>query len=380
MAPRLAKQHLVAVLVVCGLLFVGLAIGVPIAVVQAQATKNQAAHTAHLASASSALTEAFSDQGKEKVAAAAGAVLAKPPPPNFPIDALYTWVKGSDPEWWKTKARIYEQFYGTPFKQNPRDPLETAGDKDELYYSVRMSAKFCPWLRRIWIFSAPGHRPAWMPPEGDMALGQVLVTVVHHDRVFDPACVKEPITFNSNVIESQIPHIARLAECFILLNDDCFFGRPLARSDFFTAQGLPAVHLRDVTAALKTMTTMWSQHLRNMQREAVALGATIGKVPDHVAAPLRKSMLKAVVKALQPKVCVMRPFRTHTDFPSWYVTMNVTPSVPRPTRVTSMYFGTGPAFVQHMRAKGTATKQAPSLFCINQEFDEETQRVLDTLL
>ena len=300
--------------------------------------------------------------------------------PPFPIDALYTWVQGTDPAWWQAKAKAYQDHYKTPFKENARDPLRAPDGKDELYYSVHMTVKHCPWMRRIWIFTAPGHRPAWMPKAGDMTMGTggTLVTVVHHDRVFDPECVQQPVTFNSNVIEAQIPHIARLAEHFIMFNDDFFIGRPMKWSDFFTASGVAKVHLRDVSKTLATMTSMWSQHLRNMQARVRVLseGSAPGLVPDHVVAPLRKSVLAAVVKALKSDVCTMQPFRTKTDFPTWYVALNMEPSVPRPTHVSSKYFGSGPDFVTYM----TANRHAPTLFCINQEFTPATKQELDKLL
>ncbi len=390
---------IVSAIVVCAVIILATAITLPLMLAQRERDKNQTqqvrkAHGAAMTAAASAAVTmglpGISQAGKQRALQAVQAILDKTSDPGFPIDAVYTWVKGSDPKWWAQKAKVFEAFYGQPFKKNPRDPLEDAADRDELYYSVHLTAKFCPWMRRIWIFTAPGHRPDWMPPSGDMALGGVTVTVVHHDRVFDTKCITEPITFNSNVIESQLIHIARLAEHFVMFNDDFFVGAPMKRSDFFSKTGIPAVHLRNVTATLKTMSTMWGQHLRNMQSKVEALGSKEGLVPDHVAAPVRKSILAAVVKALKPEVCALRPFRTKNDFPSWYVALNIAPSNPRPPAVKSMYFASGPDFVRHMRGsrKGSSSNNsstqgkwvAPHLFCINQEFSQEARQILQELL
>ena len=45
-------------------------------------------------------------------------------------------------------------------------------------------------------------------------------------------------TFNSHAIESQLHHIDGLAEHYLYLNDDVFFGRPVARALFFHGNGL----------------------------------------------------------------------------------------------------------------------------------------------
>jgi hypothetical protein len=254
--------------------------------------------------------------------------------------------------------------------------------RDELYFSVRSVIKFCPWVDRVWILTVRGHRPEWLglgPGDGRTAasttIGGVLVTVVHHDRVMDPRCARSP-TFNSNVIEAQIPHIAHLAEHFLMFNDDFFVGRPMAKTDFFTPTGQPVVVLRDSTAAIRALPSMWGQHLRNMQAHCRALGLGRGLIPEHVAAPLRKSALAATVKATEDVVCTLQPFRTPRDFPVWYVALNVVQPARRPRALVTKYFGSGPDFERYM----ATSKVAPHLFCINQEFTAGTQALLEDLV
>lgn len=311
---------------------------------------------------------------------------AKAPAPStdFPIHALFTWVQGDDEAWRASKAETYQRLYGKPYQETPRDPMRAAAadGKDELYYSVHLITKFCPWLDRVWILTARGHRPPWLQlGSGDGAqaasarVNGIRVTVVHHDRVFDTTCVQGP-TFNSYAIEGQIPHIAHLAEHFIMCNDDFFVGQPMARTDFFTATGLPAVHLRNADAQIKALPTMWGQALRNMQAHCRRTASGPGHLPEHVAAPLRKSVLRAIVQALRPEVCASGPFRSNKDFPSWYIALNAAPSVPRPARVTAKYFATGPAFAAFI----DAGNKLPHLFCINQEFTEDAREILERVL
>src|SRR5699024_11149044 len=44
--------------------------------------------------------------------------------------------------------------------------------------------------------------------------------------------------FNSHAIESQLHHIPGLAEQYLYLNDDVFFGRPVGPEAFFEGNGL----------------------------------------------------------------------------------------------------------------------------------------------
>lgn len=324
--------------------------------------------------------------GARKIIADAAKATRKPLPAGFPIDAVFTWVSGDDPEWRATKARIYAELYGKPYGETPRDPARTMDGRDDLYFSVHSLTKFAPWLRRVWIFTAPGHRPSWLKlgtgrgaAASTAMVNGIRVTCVHHDVAFDPACVPGP-TFNSNSIEAQIPHIKGIAECFLMCNDDFMTGAPLARGDVFTATGVPVVTLRDVASRVAAMNTMWGQHLRNLGQLATDLGLRY-VLPEHVAAPVRKSALKAVVKALRPAVCGFEPFRTRTNFPVWYMALLVAPSVPRRPGFRTRYFADGAAYVAAMSSTtGAKPAEHPHLFCINQDVHDGAKAVLDALL
>jgi hypothetical protein len=324
-------------------------------------------------------------KGRARIAAAAAAT-RKPLAPGFPIDAVFTWVSGDDPAWRATKARIYQELYGRPYHETPRDPSRTTDGRDDLYYSIHSLTKFAPWVRRVWVLTAPGHRPPWMglgTARGAAAatthVNGIRVTCVHHDVVFDPKCVGGP-TFNSNTIESQIPHIKAIAECFLMCNDDFMTGAPLAREDVFTATGTPVVSLRDVSRSVAVMRSMWGQHLRNLGQLAAQVGLPF-VLPQHVAAPVRKTALAAVCAATRPAICGFHPFRTYSNFPAWYMALVVAPSVPYAPGFRVKYYDDGDAYVTAMTAAGPDWQAVhPHLFCINQDIHDGAKAWLDALL
>jgi glycosyltransferase involved in cell wall biosynthesis len=146
---------------------------------------------------------------------------------TFPVDAVLTWVDGSDPEWLRRRAEAWEragngtiQDAGTPSRFRSRD---------ELRYSLRSLAMYAPWVRHVFLVT-DGQRPRWLRDQTDR------LTVVDHREIFaDPAVL--PV-FNSHAIESQLHHIPGLADHYLYLNDDVFLGRPLSAVDFFLANGM----------------------------------------------------------------------------------------------------------------------------------------------
>ncbi|WP_324651088.1 stealth conserved region 3 domain-containing protein [Georgenia sp. H159] len=144
-----------------------------------------------------------------------------------PIDAVYTWVDGEDAEW---NARRLAAL-GVPAAQRTAEATHSARFRshDELRYSLRSLEMFAPWVRRVHIVLA-GQVPEWLDTDHPR------LRVVDHREIFtDPGVL--PV-FNSHAIESQLHHIPELAEQYLYLNDDVFFGRPVAPSLFFHGNGL----------------------------------------------------------------------------------------------------------------------------------------------
>jgi hypothetical protein len=155
---------------------------------------------------------------------------APPPVPGLgDIDAVFTWVDGSDPAWQEKKRRRLKEMGRAPLHETAANDARYA-QIDELRYALRAVARYAPWLRRTFLVT-DGQRPPWLEDEYPH------VTLVRHDEIFsDPAALP---TFNSHAIESRLHHIPGLAERYLYVNDDIFLGHYLHPTDFFTESGLP---------------------------------------------------------------------------------------------------------------------------------------------
>ena len=145
-----------------------------------------------------------------------------------PIDVVYTWVDGSDPEW---NAQRLQALGFTRAQQIQEAATHAARYRshDELRYSLRSLEMFAPWVRTVHLVTA-GQVPDWLDTDHPR-----LHLVDHRDIFTDPDVL--PV-FNSHAIESQLHHIPGLSERYLYLNDDVFFGRPVAPSLFFHGNGL----------------------------------------------------------------------------------------------------------------------------------------------
>lgn len=145
---------------------------------------------------------------------------------NFPhpVDIVYLWVDGQDPEWIACKNH-YEQreyMYVPPAQEACQD--NRFWDHQELKYSLRSIVKFAPFFNHIYIITM-NQRPKWL-------LDHPKITIIDHKEIFkDP---KHLPTFNSQAIECHLHRVPNLSEHFIYFNDDVFIGQPLSPYDFFT--------------------------------------------------------------------------------------------------------------------------------------------------
>jgi hypothetical protein len=204
---------------------------------------------------------------------------------RFPIDVVYTWVDGDDPAW---QARRDAELAAIGVTALNKEAIGSSRftSRDELRYSLRSLAMYAPWVRHIWIVT-DAQVPAWL----DTA--HTKITVVDHKEIFDDRG-RLP-TFNSHAIETQLHHIDGLAEHFLYLNDDVFFGRPVTPRLFFHSSGLAhfflsraqigfgAVQLDDppVLAAGKNNRRLIEQ----------TFGRTLTQKMKHAPHPLRRSVL-----------------------------------------------------------------------------------------
>ncbi len=137
------------------------------------------------------------------------------------IDAVYTWVDGSDPG-------FRDSFRSYASAQPGAPSLSRFRNNDELRHSLRSVFRFAPWIRRIHILTN-GQAPSWLDPS------HPTIHLVTHTEVFpDRECLP---TFNSNAIEMCLHRIPGLSRRFIYFNDDVFLGRKVQPSDFFLDGG-----------------------------------------------------------------------------------------------------------------------------------------------
>ncbi|WP_409058011.1 stealth conserved region 3 domain-containing protein [Streptomyces sp. SYP-A7185] len=145
---------------------------------------------------------------------------------DFPVDAVYTWVDDSDPEW---RARRAAALGGPDDGSSPDHGAVRFRNRDELRYSLRSLAMYAPWIRHVYLVTA-GQRPSWLNEDHPG------ITVVDHQDLFADPDAALP-TFNSHSIESQLHRIEGLSEHFLYLNDDMFLGRPTTPETFFLSSG-----------------------------------------------------------------------------------------------------------------------------------------------
>jgi hypothetical protein len=146
---------------------------------------------------------------------------------NFSIDAVITWVDGSDPEHAK-KLHAYLASLGgvRPRAANP----VRFHDSGELDYCVTSLLRFAPWLRTIYIVT-DNQMPAIVERlKGTEYEGRVVI--VDHKTIFAGFEQYLP-TFNSSSILAVLWRIPGLAERFIFLNDDFALIQPVKPEDFF---------------------------------------------------------------------------------------------------------------------------------------------------
>ncbi|WP_324090467.1 stealth conserved region 3 domain-containing protein [Glutamicibacter sp.] len=142
-----------------------------------------------------------------------------------PIDAVYTWVDSTDPSW----HAAYEQAKANAdghLNSSSTDPGRFASH-DELRFSLRSLELNLPWINHIYLVTA-GQTPSWLMEEHPK------ITIVDHTEILDAKCLP---TFNSHAIESRLSFIPGLAERFLYINDDVFFGRPVSPNVFYGPAG-----------------------------------------------------------------------------------------------------------------------------------------------
>ncbi|KAN0037690.1 hypothetical protein ACTFIV_003043 [Dictyostelium citrinum] len=139
------------------------------------------------------------------------------------VDLVYTWVNGSDPDHMEIKKQVMFNKTGKEYKDfEPHRYRDIGG----LKYSLRSVRKYAPWIRNIYIITA-NQIPTWFnfnKPEN--------VKFIFHKNYYGN--ISHLPTYSSNSIESNFWNLPNeVSNCFLYLNDDVFFNKPVNRSDYF---------------------------------------------------------------------------------------------------------------------------------------------------
>lgn len=152
----------------------------------------------------------------------------------FDVDAVITWVDGSDPRH-KHKLDHYQAQAQAqslvPLHDNGTNPHRWVCS-DELNFCVRSIANHAPWVRRIWIVT--DNQIPKLPPLPPEFLAKI--NIVDHRTIFSGHEDALP-TFNSLSIETMLWRIPELSEHFLYFNDDVFLTAPVTVADFFAGDG-----------------------------------------------------------------------------------------------------------------------------------------------
>lgn len=153
---------------------------------------------------------------------------------NEPVDAVITWVDGSDPEWVQRKSA----FKPGQSARESSNVEARFSDNTELRACLRGIAAYAPWIRHIFIVTDQ-QVPAWLDQSAGQA-GGTGVSIVDHREILPHNVLP---TFNSHVIESALHRIPGLSEHYLYFNDDVILGAPSTPEDFFTPAGQMRVSL-----------------------------------------------------------------------------------------------------------------------------------------
>lgn len=150
---------------------------------------------------------------------------------DFPIDAVYMWVDGNDPEWIKKKKAVAKQLAekGVDIHPSALSPGRFT-DNQELRYSLRSLEHFAPWIRNVYLVT-DNQCPEWLNTRN--------VHLVSHKEIFPPQAAY-PV-FSNRPIEFCLHKIPDLAEHYLYFNDDFMFGNSVQKNIFFTSDGAPIV-------------------------------------------------------------------------------------------------------------------------------------------
>ncbi|WP_409471063.1 stealth conserved region 3 domain-containing protein [Streptomyces sp. HC307] len=213
---------------------------------------------------------------------------------TFPVDVVYTWVDGEEPEMRAKRARYQEHGIAEILDKETNASRYTS--HDELKYSLRSLAMYADFVRHIYIVT-DGQKPHWLD---DRAPG---ITVVDHRDIFPQDVL--PV-FNSHAIETRLHHIPGLSEHYLYFNDDVFVGRRVTAEHFFHGSGLMKIPVSPLKIGVgkphaeETATNSASKNVRRLLLEKFGRMTTNNFM--HTPLPQQRGTLQALEELFEEDV------------------------------------------------------------------------------
>lgn len=276
------------------------------------------------------------------------------------IDLVYLWCDNNDAKWRQKRLKALKKFCpnASAYASNQCRFV----DNDELRRSLRSARIYAPWIHKIYIIT-DGQIPKWLKTSNKK------IKVIDHKDII----AKEYLpTFNANVIESSIHHIKGLSEYFLFSNDDTFFGQPVKKDFFFSADGKPYARLHKMPSIFKIVESTYLKLIVYMSYlHKKHGGKTYLLNPHHNIDAYTKSIFEDMEKTFADKLKKWRKnhFRTDHDFHRvvvYYQALDHKNAILKP--ISSQVYKSIDSMVLRLERKDiyqNLKTYRPKLFCIN---------------
>ena len=189
------------------------------------------------------------------------------------IDAVITYVDGSDPEWRKQ----YSEAAG-------KDPSKRHREWGTLEWQVRNIRRYLPFIDKIFLVVA-------LPSQVPDGVKDKVRVVLHKD--FIPA--EYLPTFNSNTIEMFLYRIGEMSDRYLYINDDCIPVAPGSEDEYFDGDNICRGFAKHLLAP--NMFKKIVRHTDSVARKAAGLRPSpIFIRPQHSPSPQIKSVGEEIME------------------------------------------------------------------------------------
>lgn len=145
------------------------------------------------------------------------------------IDAVITWVNGSDPEFIKLK----NQYLNPKLKEKGTQSFGVLDTRfkniGELEFCIKLIRKNLKFISTIYVLTN-GQIPPFFDEHFAKNYNSKLVT---HSCIFEGEFSSYLPVFNSRSIEAMLTKIPNLSEKFLYFNDDFFIAKSIKKEEFF---------------------------------------------------------------------------------------------------------------------------------------------------